>query len=154
MKHQDSWNHHKKRGTQEKAHRKPGSNLSKGVTRAALRGIWEKPASSGSSSRVPFTLEPHNGWMRLSCVPFGKGEPRERGSSGTGPWTQGHQRRQSWGSSIPPWEQAEAGRAQDSEDSPTAGHPTNSTDQCTQACAQEHLGQCRLADYSQLFAGS
>ena len=47
----------------------------------------------------------------------------EHGSGGTGPWTRGHQRRQSRGSSISPWGQAEAGRAQDSEDSPAAEHP-------------------------------
>ena len=43
VKHPDSWSYYKRRGTRGKAHCKPGSDISKGLERAALGGFWKKP---------------------------------------------------------------------------------------------------------------
>ena len=74
---------------------------------------------------------------------LGRGGPQECGSSSTGPQIPGHPEDKA---GYPPFPlgQAEAGRAQESENTPAAGHPTSCTHQCTQDWHQEHLGQSGL----------
>ena len=106
-----------------------------------------------TQARAPFTLDPGNGWRWLSSIPFGRVGPQECRCSNEGPAYEGTEADKS-SYSLFPLGQAEAGRAQERQNSPAARCPANCIDQGPCACPQEQLGQCRLRDCSSALVGS
>ena len=134
MKHQDSWSHYKTGvpGTKLTANCSPVSL--KGWSTAALWGIWEKPAAYPRA------------WQQMEVAVLHS--LQERRSLGARIQQQGPGSKDTEvdKAGYPPFplEQAEAGKAQESKNSPAAGHQTSCACQCTRP--QEHLGQCGLGD--------
>ena len=135
---QDSQSHYKRRGTWGKVHHKPRSTIGKGVERHNPlvhlgKASWLGELALGGGGCTPF--------------PSGQAVPRSASPEAQGPESQGAKAKR-----VFLLGQAEAGRAQDSENSTATRYPASCADQCTGACPQEHLGQCVLGavvSYSQ-----
>ena len=114
MKPQDSRCHYKSRGTRGKSHHKPHPISVKGWSATALGGIWEKPVVRPAGCR-----------QRWLChVPFRRGgSPGSTGRGAQGPASQGTQADKARDPAFP-LGQVEAGRAQESKNSPAIGHPS------------------------------
>ena len=118
--------------------------LVKGWSAAASGAFGRSQSVRPAGSRAAFTLEAGN--RRWLCpIPFRRGGPWECRSSSTEPQILGTQADKA-GNPLFPLGQVEVGRAQERKNSPAAGCPTSCADQCSCACPQEHLGQCRLGD--------
>ena len=115
VKPQDSQSHYKRRGTWGKAHHKPWSNISKGLEHCSPLGYLGEANQLGG-------LDPDRG----GCILFPSGEavPGSTSPPAQGLRSQGAQADKA--SDPPcPLREVEAGRAQESKNSPAAGCPAS-----------------------------